>query len=92
MLVSMGKYEESQSSDKEELSPLAIGYMWSARIMTIGVEMGLIALAGHWIDGRLGTRPLFLLVGAALAMTVLFAHLLSIVQHGNDSFGKGGKK
>ena len=94
----MGKMENQNDErkgpddEREELSPLAVGYMWSARITTIGVEMGLIALAGHWLDGRFGTRPVFLLIGGILAMVVLFAHLLSIVQHGGESFGRGRKK
>lgn len=78
--------------ERQELSPLAVGYMWSARITTIGVEMGLIALAGDWLDRRFGTRPVFVLVGGVIALVVLFAHLLAIVQHGSESFGGGGKK
>lgn len=40
------------------------------RLAGLGVQFGvavtLFALAGHWLDGRLGTRPLFLIVGVLL--------------------------
>ena len=31
--------------------------------LTLGLAMALFAWAGNWLDGRLGTSPLFVLVG-----------------------------
>lgn len=34
--------------------------------LTMGAAIALFALGGNWLDGRLGTRPLFVLLGVAL--------------------------
>lgn len=72
------------AADGEGLSPLAVGYMWCTRIMTIGIEMALIVLLGHWLDGKFGFRPLFTILFAALAMGVSLVHLLAITKNGGN--------
>ena len=72
----------TDADDREQLSPLAVGYMWCTRIMTIGIEMALIVLAGHWLDGKFGIRPALTILSAALAMTVSMVHLLAITKNG----------
>jgi F0F1-type ATP synthase assembly protein I len=47
-------------------SSIAIALEWSTTIMTIAAEMVVPGLAGYWIDKRLGTKALFLLLGFAL--------------------------
>jgi len=37
--------------------------------LTMGAAIALFALGGNWLDGRLGTRPLFVLLGVALGFT-----------------------
>ncbi|MDA1265824.1 MAG: AtpZ/AtpI family protein [Planctomycetota bacterium] len=41
-----------------------------ARLAGVGVQFGaaitVFALAGHWLDGRFGTRPLLLILGVLL--------------------------
>lgn len=81
----MGKNQDNgttDTDDREQLSPLAVGYMWCTRIMTIGIEMALIVLAGHWLDGKFGIRPALTILSAALAMTVSMVHLLAITKNG----------
>jgi hypothetical protein len=34
--------------------------------ITMGLSIALFALGGNWLDGRLGTKPLFVLLGAFL--------------------------
>ena len=50
-------------SSEERALPLA-------RFAGIGLQFGaaitLFSLAGYWVDGRLGTRPAFLIVGVLL--------------------------
>ena len=48
-----------------ERSPVAIALEWSVTIMTIAAEMVLPGLLGHWLDTKLGTRAVFLLLGFA---------------------------
>ena len=48
-----------------ERSPVAIGLEWSATIMVIAAEMVVPGLIGHWLDTKLGTRAVFLLIGFA---------------------------
>jgi len=35
---------------------------------SLAVTVALALAAGYWVDGRLGTKPLFFLVGAALGV------------------------
>ncbi len=35
--------------------------------------------AGYWLDGKLGTQPLFLLIGAVLGMLVAFWNFYKLV-------------
>jgi len=44
--------------------------------MTISLEMVLPGLAGYWLDLRLDTKVVFMLVGFAVGMFVAMKHLL----------------
>ncbi len=48
----------------DERSTIAMALEWSTRVTTIGLEMVLPVAAGYWIDRRVGTMPLFVIVGA----------------------------
>jgi hypothetical protein len=63
-----------------ERSPIAIALEWSTTIMVIAAEMVLPALAGHWLDTKLGTRAVFLLLGVALGGLLATVALMRIVQ------------
>ena len=45
---------------------MAIAIEWSTRLMTIGLEMALPAAGGYWLDRRVGTSPVFVILGAIL--------------------------
>ena len=51
-------------------TPLSIGFAWAYRVTAVGLEFVLPALAGYWIDGRLGSRPVGMLLGAVLGFAV----------------------
>lgn len=43
--------------------------------LTLAIGLG----GGYWLDGKLGTGPLFLLVGGALGMFAAFYHMVKTV-------------
>ena len=45
--------------------------------LQFAASVGFAAWGGHWLDGRLGTRPWFLILGAFLAF---FGSILAIVR------------
>ena len=57
---------------------MAIAFEWSAVIMTISAEMVVPGLVGYWLDQRLGTRVLFLLIGFAAGGTLAVLGLMRI--------------
>ena len=57
---------------------MAIAFEWSATVMTISAEMVVPGLMGYWLDQRLGTRALFLLVGFAIGGTLAGAQMMRI--------------
>ena len=61
-------------------SPVALAAQWSSRIMTVSLEMVLPGLAGYWIDGKLGTQVLFMLIGFALGGFVAVKHLIALTR------------
>ena len=67
--------ERKKSSDDGALVELA---RVSGHGLTIALSTGLFLLAGWWIDGRLGTLPIFTILGA---LTGAAAGLYSLLQH-----------
>ncbi len=74
--------EPDVSPQPPSRSSLSVGLEWASRVMTIGLEFALPALAGWWLDERLGTRPWVLLVGAALGFATGMVQLVRIGQAG----------
>lgn len=68
---------------------MAIAFEWSATIMTISLEMVVPGLAGYWLDQKLGTRVLFLLIGFALGGAMATLALMRIAKKRS---GPGGKQ
>jgi len=68
----------------DDRSPMAIAFQWSATIMTISAEMVVPGLLGYWLDQRLGTRVLFLLVGFAIGGTLATLALMRIAKKRTD--------
>ena len=49
-------------------------------MMTVAVEMVLPGLAGYWLDQKLGTRLVFMLVGFAGGMALGMWHLVRMTR------------
>jgi len=54
--------------------------------VTMGAAIALFALGGNWLDGRLGTRPLFVLLGVAVGFTAGFLSMYTRLT------GRGGRR
>ncbi|MBI2824694.1 MAG: AtpZ/AtpI family protein [Planctomycetia bacterium] len=63
---------------KDELSPIVIASQWATRIMAVAGEMVLPGLLGLWVDTRLGTRVVFMLIGFGLGSTLAVWHLVKM--------------
>ncbi|MBN1393671.1 MAG: AtpZ/AtpI family protein [Pirellulales bacterium] len=63
-----------------DYSPLVQAMQWSSRITTIALEMCLPPLAGYWLDRRLSSGFVFLLVGACLGFAVSISSLLRLAR------------
>jgi F0F1-type ATP synthase assembly protein I len=69
----------------DDRSPAAKAYQWASRIMVVAITMVLPALAGHWVDKKLGTVVLFLLIGLGLGCTAAVFQLMQIAQASSGS-------
>lgn len=52
--------------------------------MVVSLEMVLPGLAGHWLDQRLGTVVLLMLLGFGLGGTAATVHLMHMVRAENE--------
>ena len=69
----------------DDRSPLAVAIAWSSRIMTISIEMALPGLLGVWVDRRLGTGMLFVVLGVIFGFTLGMWHLLALAKASSAS-------
>jgi len=69
-----------QTNSPDDRSPAARAAQWSTRIMTVSLEMVLPGLAGYWLDGKLGTKVLFMLIGFALGGFAAIKHLIAMTR------------
>lgn len=65
---------------KDDMSWLAEGLQWAARIMTVALEMVLPAVVGFWLDQRFGTSFLGI-VGLLLGVPLALWHLVRMGKH-----------
>jgi len=68
------------TAPSDDRSPIAKAYQWATRIMLVSLEMVLPGIAGYWLDGWLGTKVLFMLVGFALGCTAATVHLVQMTR------------
>jgi F0F1-type ATP synthase assembly protein I len=68
------------TEQRDNRSPIALAYQWSARITSISLELVVPVLAGYWLDQRWGTLPLVLIVGVILGFTTATLSLLRLTK------------
>lgn len=61
-------------------SPIARAMAWASEVTAIALEMVVPAVIGLWIDQKLGTKLVFLIVGVAVGATGGIVHLLRMAQ------------
>lgn len=75
----------------ERRPPLAEALEWSSRITTVALEMVVPAVLGWWVDQKLGTVVVFVVLGAAVGMTTAIVHLLRMTSAARPGDGPGGE-
>ena len=60
----------------DDRSIMAQAIAWSSRVTTISLEMVIPGMIGCWIDRKLGTVMLFLVVGMVFGVTSGMIHLI----------------
>lgn len=68
-------------NDPDERSPIAKAAAWAARILTVALEMVLPALIGTWVDQKLGTVAVFMLIGLGLGGFAATVHLMQMIKN-----------
>jgi hypothetical protein len=68
------------ANSPDNRSPLAVAAEWASRIMTVSLEMVLPGVIGVWLDGRLGTKLVFALLGFGGGMVLGVWHLLQMLK------------
>ncbi len=65
----------------DDRSPLSTALQMTSRITGVALEMVVPGLIGYWVDAKLGTRAVFLLLGVALG---LLLGIRSLIQFGQQ--------
>jgi F0F1-type ATP synthase assembly protein I len=65
---------------RDDRSPFALAYEWSARMTSISLELIVPTLLGYWLDRRWGTLPLLLIVGVVLGFVTATLSLLRLTK------------
>jgi F0F1-type ATP synthase assembly protein I len=68
----------------DDRSVLATAYGWAWRIIVVSLEMVLPGLAGYWVDTRLGTVCLFLLIGLTVGSVAAIRHLIKLARESSE--------
>jgi F0F1-type ATP synthase assembly protein I len=58
--------------------PLMVAMEWISRLTTIAVEMVIPGLIGYWIDPKLGTKPVCLILGTIAGFSLGIWHLVQL--------------
>lgn len=69
-------HSQNDSNRQSDPTLIAIAYGWAARIMTVSMEMVVPGLIGVWLDNRLGTKVVFVLLGFGGGCTLAVWHLI----------------
>lgn len=63
--------------------PVAAAMAWAAQITQLGLELAVPVLLGHWLDGKWGTAPVLVIVGALLGILTATLHFIQMVKRLN---------
>jgi hypothetical protein len=72
-------------SGSERRSPLSVGIGLASKLSTLGFEFALPPLLGHYLDRRLGSAPVGLLIGMVLGFAVGIMHILRFAREASKS-------
>lgn len=76
----------------DDRSAIAAAFAWSTQITTVALEMVLPAAIGYWLDQRLGTVVVFVILGAILGMAASLTHLLQMTSPKKGERGRSGDR
>ncbi len=62
----------------DDRSAISLAWAWGTRVTVVAAEMVVPGLIGYWIDLKLGTRIVFMLIGFALGITTAIMQLIRI--------------
>jgi ATP synthase protein I len=72
------------SASNDDRPPMVVAMHWVQQITSIAIEMVAPAGLGYWLDGRWGTGPWLLALGALLGFLLAFRHLLVLAKRGGS--------
>lgn len=78
----MSDFSPQQKTEQESdaRSPLAIGYMWATVVITMGIELALPVLLGAYLDFKLGTVCLFIILGVFLGFFIMVINFIKLMK------------
>jgi ATP synthase protein I len=65
---------------RDQPPPLVTAVQWVSRITSIALEMALPGALGYWLDRRLGTGFLLLIVGVVLGFVTGLIRLIGLAR------------
>jgi F0F1-type ATP synthase assembly protein I len=68
------------NEQRDGRSPFALAMEWTSRITTISLEMVVPPAIGYWLDRRLGTGVLFLILGMIAGFTTAMFSLVKLTR------------
>ena len=66
------------TNQPDDRSALAMAMVWTSHVTTISLEMVVPGVIGLWIDRKLGTGMLFLVLGVLLGLGMGMWHLIKL--------------
>jgi len=75
----------------DDRSSLAVAAAWASQITTVAIEMVVPIALGYWVDTWLGTRVVFVSLGAIGGMSLGIYHLMRMVSTSPTKAGRPTK-
>lgn len=71
---------DDPSEHPDDRAPYAKAMDIASRIVAAGLGVGLLALAGYWLDGKLGWNGPFLITGVLLGGATFVYQMMKLVK------------